>query len=443
MEMKKRLLTMLLATTMVLGVTACGTPAETTTEETPAETTSTEETTEEAGADSSVPDMGGEEILVWLPPFGSEEGINDQDFWTEQLADATTAMNATLKLEAIPWENYEEKYLTGITGGTGPDVGYMYTEMLKSYIDMGALEQLDSYFTQEEIDNYIYWDYGTVDGAQYTVPFVVGFPRILYCNMDLLNAAGYDAPPTTWAELEEISLAVTETTGKVGFQQYWGGYFGDLMETFYPYLWSAGGEIFDEEGNLVVNSEAGVEAATWIYSLKEKGIITESATSLDGSAVMDAFRNGEVAMYVSSTSTAAKTTDAGINWDFAPYLMQEEGQEGYTTAAADALVMLSTASNKDAAAYLIKAITSPAVMEQFHERRYSGPPISEGEAYLDNPVFETMYAENTENFRTLPVVAGASSVYDSLFSNLQLMMLGELTPQEALDNTVTYSESLL
>ncbi len=426
--MKRKFLAMILAVATITAMTACGSSDD-------------GGSTGTAEKNDGELDAGGETITIWVPPFGNTDET-DEEFWQRVLADAAEEVNAEIAVETVPWDNYEEKYMTGISGGTGPDIGYMYNEMLRSYVDMGVLNELDSYFSQEEVDQYLYWDYGQIDGKQYTLPFVVGAPRILYCNMDLLNEAGYDAPPTTWAELEEVALAVQDTTGKLGFQQYWGGYFGDLAETFYPYLWSAGGDIFDEEGNLTVNSEIGVETAEWIYGLKEKGILTDSVTATDATATADAFKQGELAMYVSSSTSASKIDEAGINWDFSPYLSQTGEEPGYTFVAADSLVMIGDTEYPEEVAHIMKAMTSPAVMEEFHQERYAMPPISEGEAYYDNEKFETMYEESAENFKPLPVVSNSSQIYTALFSNMQRMMMDEITPQEALDETVEYAETL-
>ena len=329
--------------------------------------------------------------------------------------------------------------MTGVASGTGPDVGYMYNEMLYNYIESGAILPIDEYFTDEEKANAIYWENGKVLGQQYLLPYVVGNPRILYANMDLLKEAGIEAVPTTWDELKATAKAIKEATGKTGFDQQWGGYFGDLNEVFFPYLWQAGGRLVDDEGNLFPDFDAALKAAEFLYSLKTEGIISEYCVSRDGDAVAQDFRAGEIAMAVMSTSAAAKNTDAGINWGFAPYTTETAGG---TFVANDSLVLMSAAKNKEAAISLMKEITSIPVMEAFHEQCYQMPPISVGEKYLDNPAFETMYEEASDGFHALPVVANFSQIESALFSNLQSMMMGDLTPEEALRATMDYAASL-
>ena len=66
------------------------------------------------------------------------------------------------------------------------------------YIDMGALTDIDEYFTDEEKENYLYYELGNIQEGQYALPVVVGNPRILVANMDLLKEAGIDKIPTNW-----------------------------------------------------------------------------------------------------------------------------------------------------------------------------------------------------------------------------------------------------
>ena len=54
-----------------------------------------------------------------------------------------------------------------------------------------------------------------------------------------------------------------------------------------------------------------------------------------------------------------------------------------------------------------------------------------------------MYEENQDALVTLPAVKGSAAVYDNLYKNLQLMMLGELTPEEALSNSAEFANSTL
>lgn len=424
----KKLLSILLSIAMVtLLLTGCGKT----------------ETTASSGTGGSTPTGEKTDMLLWLPPYATGGEALDQEWWTETLAPWAEENNVNLTIEITPWGNYEEKYLTAFSSGQGPDVGYMYLEMYNDFIDMGALEPLDAYFTEEEISNYLYYDLGNVKGAQYTLPFIVGNARILYFNMDILNEAGVTELPTTWQDLVDVCTQVKEANleGVIPFAQEWADpAIGALNNLFYPYLWQAGGDIFNENGEVALTeNDAAVKAAQFLYDLRYTyEILPDESMSMTGNDIRDQFAAGNVAVASMSANVASIFDEAGINWDFVPSL---EDETKATWIAADSLIMNAASENKELAASLVKHITSPAIMEKFHSELSAFPPISKGEKYLDNERFKDLYADDTY-LHTLPVAPNSFKVMDSLYKNLQLMMLGDLTPEQAIQQTVDYASSM-
>lgn len=376
------------------------------------------------------------ELNFWFPTYASSDGeMTDEEFWAEVLAPFEEENNCTVNVEIVPWDNYEEKYLTGVNSNNGPDVGYLYMEMFYDYIDMGAIVDIDEYFTDEEKANYLYWDLGNIQDGQYALPVVVGNPRLLIANMDILNEAGITEVPSNWDELVAACQAIQKSNPDVApLIQDWGNpHYGSLNEIYWPYFWGAGGEIVDEEGNLTIDSEAGLEATEFLYSLLENGYVPASATSNDDT--LEPFKNGEAAMTFCASSNAVQATD--INWDFS---ILSGPADTKTFVAADSLVLFNSCENKELAADLMKYVTSADVMSQFHEKLSDQPPITEDEEYAGDERFATLFTDEqyTSAFQSLPVFKGASSLYDTLFKNLQSMMLGEMTPEEVLSTTTEY-----
>lgn len=382
----------------------------------------------------------GNELTLWMAPMaGSSAEVTDEEFWTEVANEFGTANDCTVKVEIIPWDSYEEKYLTGVTSTDGPDVGWLYMEMFYDYIEMGALADLDSYFTDAEKAEYLYYDLGHIQGKQYALPFVVGNPRVLLANMDILEQAGVSAVPTTWEELTAACDAVlANCPGVTPIAQDWGHtHYGSLNEIFWPYFWSAGGEIVDDEGNLTIDSEAGLEAINFINDMKEKGYLGTNPTAVDDVKVP--FTNGEAAFVMMATGNALKLE--GVNWEYVTALEGPEKAE--TFVAADSLVMFESCENKELAAKLLKHLTSTETMTKYHQTVTDQPPITAGETYTGSEVFANLFTDDAAMLKSLPVFKGASSMYDALFKNVQSMMLGELTPEEVLSKTTDYYNSNL
>ena len=383
--------------------------------------------------------FASETLNFWFPTFASADGeVSDEEFWTEALAPWEEENDCDVNIGIVPWDSYEEKYLSGTTSKDGPDVGYMYMEMFYDYIDNGVLTDIDGYFSDEEKANYLYYDLGNILGGQYALPVVVGNPRIMIANMDILKEAGVDAVPTNTEEFLAACKAVKENTDKTPFLQDWGNaHYGSMNEIFWPFFWGNGGEIVDEEGNLTIDTEAGVKTAEFLKSLLDEGYLPATCTSNDD--VLEPFKNGDVAMIYVASSNALRIDN--INWDYVAVVKGEQAAK--TFVAADCLVMFESCENKELAASLMKYVTSAKVMSDFHKRVSEQPPITADEEYSGDERFATLFTENGDNFVSLPVFKGAASMYDYLFKNLQSMMLGEMEPADVLaDTTAYYNDNL-
>lgn len=389
----------------------------------------------------------GEPVRIWLPPFGSDpQGTMDFELWDTILADYLGGRGIEYALEIVPWGGYAEKYLTAISSRTGPDVGYMYMEMIADFIEIGALAPMDEFITDDMRERYLYLDNGVMMGAQYAFPFVVGSPRIMFYNRDILEANGITEPPSTWEGFVEVAKKIDIDPDGDGardiypFIQAWNDpEIGGLNATYWPFLWQAGGEIVNTDGTLALNSPEALEAARFVYDLRfTHDILDESVSSLNSNDAVNLMLEGNVAFIKAAPALAKSLDDAGIDWGFFSSL---ENRRKGTFTAVDSLVILSSSADKELAFDIIMELTSPAVMRQFHAMTPFPPITTDGE-YLDNEIFVDMYREDAAIFRTLPAVPNAAKIFDFLNKNLQLMMIGEMTPEETLDAAAEYSRAV-
>lgn len=442
MRKSKSVMSLLLAAGLCISLTACGGSASAP-ETTKSSTKAAEEKTQQAEtAKAEALPNEGETITLWLPPYSTED-IADRDFWMEALQPVMDETGCKIEFEVTPWDNYVQQYLTAVTAGKGPDIGYMYIDMIGDFIDMNALADLDDYLTEEDRSQYLYLDKGFVKGGQYMLPFVVGNARVLFCNMDILNQAGITETPKTWDEFIQTAQAVKEKVPDVDpFLCNWGDTSGGVVAaTYFPYLWQAGGDIFDGNSKLTLNTPEALEAAQFIYDMKFKyEILPEKCTSMTNNDCVDEFKAGKCAMFVTGDRNSTKWDAAGINWDFTSSL---KGKQNGTFIAADSLVMLNSCENKELAMKVMRRLTSPEVMEKFHKDLYSAPPLSSGEAYLSDAKFKPMYENEKDTLHILPAVSGSAQIYDVLYKNLQSMLLGDYEPQQVLDEITAYSETVL
>lgn len=425
MKRKAKILSVILAACMVLSLCACGT------------------------SDPEVSADGMTELSLWMPPYVSSDDDTalDLGFWQETLAPWAEENNVKLNISIIPWGNYEERYLTAFVGNEGPDVGYMYNEMLYEYISNDMLEPMDDYVTDEQRENSLYLNQGVIMGKQYTIPFGVGGARVMYYNMDLLSEAGVTKEPETWEEFTNAAIKVKENCADdvIPFAGDWATQsVGSLNHLYYPYMWQAGGELFNEEGTEValLDNDGAVDAAQFLYDLRFKyEVIPEESMTFQENDVITLFSEGKIAMCCLSNAISSTFTDAGINWSFVPGLKMNAESEWKTWIGADSLVLNKASKNKDLAYSLISYITSTPVMTIVHSDLFTEIPLNRDEPYLADEAFKDMSMES-DNLRVLPVAKNAANVMQSLKSNLQLMMMGNITPEQAIQDTVTYAQGL-
>jgi trehalose/maltose transport system substrate-binding protein len=143
---------------------------------------------------------------------------------------------------------------------------------LKPYV---PTEEINLYFP-ELVAN------GTVKGRLVSLPSNLN-EGVLFYRFDLLQKYGYDVPPKTWQELEQMAKRIQSGERAKGNKEFWGFVWqGAPSEalTCNALEWQAsegGGTILDDNGNITVNNSATIRAweraARWIGTISPPGVI--------------------------------------------------------------------------------------------------------------------------------------------------------------------------
>lgn len=418
--MKKKVLAIVLVAVLCVGMLAgCG--------EDPAPSTS-------GGSNVSGDPV---ELSVWVPVYQFGDGISDEDFWNEKFDAFEAEHNCVVNVEIQTWSDYATNIYTGLLSDEGPDVVYV-TETY-DLIDAGLLAPLDEYLTEEDFEKYVYLDQGAYnsEGQLCTFPMMAGNPCVIFYNMDMLEAAGITELPSTWDEFMDVCLTLKEANPDVWpFISSWGATNGvsAMLAGFWPFFFQAGGTVLDEEGNLNLDSEETLEALTYINSFKENGIFDDSIVSMDDPN--GKFVNGEAAIIINGTGNASTFTEEGINWQCQLGL---EGPGGLATnMSVDSLAISSYCEDKELAAELIKYMTSAEVMDDYHEQIYGMPSLTTDATYTEPEPFQSMYEEYSDVMYAVPSYEGSATFADVFQQNVQGMLMGQMTPQEVIDESMTY-----
>ena len=115
-------------------------------------------------------------------------------------------------------EELMNQYTIGALSGELPDIGMVDSPDMASYISLGVFEDITSYLDEwGEIDNFYPGPLSScmdADGNLYGLPQNTNC-LALACNMDLLEAAGYDHMPKDLDEFKEMVAATTDPDNSV------------------------------------------------------------------------------------------------------------------------------------------------------------------------------------------------------------------------------------
>src|SRR5919112_371506 len=157
--------------------------------------------------------------------------------------------NIDIKFENVPAEQAAQVLTTRIAGNNPPDVAFVNASDTADYAARGALVDLTDYIGRSDVvnpDDYVeaFKTFVTYQDKMWGLP-IDGETTGLFYRTDMFEAAGIDAPPTTWDEFEADAAALTDPSKN----QYGVAMFSsEAAYYFYPWLWQAGGDVLTPDG---------------------------------------------------------------------------------------------------------------------------------------------------------------------------------------------------
>ncbi|MDQ3547414.1 MAG: extracellular solute-binding protein [Chloroflexota bacterium] len=208
----------------------------------------------------------------------------------------------------------------------------------------------------------------TIDGALVGAPWFGDF-GILYYRTDLLETYGYDGPPTTWDELEEMATTIMEGEAAnnpnfAGFV-FQGNAYEGLTCNALEWIASVGGGTIVEDGEVTFdNDEAKAildQIGGWVG-----GIVPTGVTGYREEDARNAFQGGNAAFmrnwpYAYSLGQADDSAVAGM-FDVTG-LPAGDGMESVGTLGGWQLAVSSYSEEPEAATEFVKYMVSPEVVK--------------------------------------------------------------------------------
>jgi multiple sugar transport system substrate-binding protein len=164
------------------------------------------------------------------------------------------------------WGDFDATVAGWITTGDGPEIVYLGSEYAATFGDL--LADLDPNLADwEDLDQFLPAAIDTVtwDGHLRGLPLLMS-PRPIFYRTDLAVDPAV-IPPMTFSDALDFVTANSEVVDnamtKMGFMDIGAGLFDD--QEFVGYIWSAGGELYNEDGTSAFDSAATAEALQYMY----------------------------------------------------------------------------------------------------------------------------------------------------------------------------------
>ncbi len=211
-----------------------------------------------------------------------------------------------VQVQVVPWQLIDTQLVQAAAAKDTPDVIRITNYFFQLHAKAGTLEPLNTYVKNWDNDAFVVpWNDTVFDGNKIGIPYDVRTIVLEYRD-DLIKQAGLKVP-RTWEEVCHVAGALTKGN-VVGFEMGLSkaDLASNLMETFLPLVWAAGGEILDAKGKAAFNSKAGVQAVQAIYDImhKCKGM-TLASLGYGYNDVQNGLRAGTIAMGTLGTHRVA------------------------------------------------------------------------------------------------------------------------------------------
>lgn len=355
--MMKKILALLLALTMVFALCACGGNSAPAATQAPA-----------AEAPAEAPAAEKVTLDVVIAQYTSYTA----EWWKGFEADFEAAnTDIDLNIEVISWNDITSQISARIQTNEQPDI--LNISPFSLYTGDDLLVPAEEYVSETVKNNLIpsFYEANKVGDTVMALPILASV-RCMLVNTDILEQAGVEKIPATWAEVVDACEKVKANCPGV---TPWGLDIStdEGQAAFSYYTWNFGGGYVDENNEWALNSDANVQALEFINELYNSGLCNANPTTDTRYPLQDAFSAGKMAMLLAPMNAVA--SDSTINFEFAPFPVAEEGMTPVSMGVSDQFMVFKDEDSKNEEARL-------AACTKFFDAFYAL------ETYADYMVFE-------------------------------------------------------
>ena len=272
-----------------------------------------------AACGSGEGDAGGRRISLVL--FG--DPVETAGY--RQMVDAFQAQNVDVEVDLAPVAEQDDllaRLTTSFAAGEPPDVFVVNTRSWGRFAAEGALEPVQRFLDESQLlDEEDFFPtafsaFRSADGELQCMPQNLSSLNVYY-NRDLFERAGVPLPRDGWTWDDFLAAARALTRDGV----YGVGTEASLIRLA-PFVWSAGGEVVDDQADpstLTLTSGRARVGVDFLLDLRSRHGVTPPERDERSQDSESRFVSGGLAMYLDSRKAVPTLrTVEGFEWDVAP-----------------------------------------------------------------------------------------------------------------------------
>ncbi len=362
-----------------------------------------------------------------------------------------TGGKAKVNFTFVKYDELHDKIVTSAAAATATyDVILLDLIWTAEFGDKGYVIALDDRIPQAVRDDIAPAIFGAFiyNGKTWAFPFLANFQCFFY-NIDQIKQAGFEEAPKTLEEWYDQMVALKEK-GVVTYPYIdsWNqkeGLTCDYVRTAGQY----GGDLFDEEGNPIMDQGAGLEALRFMRRLIDEGLADPAATNTDEPGAMNAFVSGAVTFNTNWTFVRGNMLDPKVS------KIVESARTGLIPPAKDnpapagsvsgfqGLAVMANSKNQDAAWDWIAYATSPEIQSQHLKSEFPvWTSVQKSAKELEVNPDAPFYATNLANVHHRPRVPNYQQVSAIVQENVHRCLLKEMSPEDATADMVKRIKAL-
>lgn len=387
------------------------------------------------GSDGAKSEGGTDKVTIamWNAPNSNPD--------IDQFTQCEKATGIEIEETVISESDYSSKLNQMVaTGDSSIDVYIVWENDIKNFAEVGGIEPLDDYLADSSIntDDFIPAVAALTEGlgATYGLPWAAS-PEILYYNKDMFDAAGIEYPTADWSYDDFLAAAEALTVKNAdGTTDIYGCALPNL-QTWWAGIGTMGDKVYDPATGELVIGDGAVKFVSDCADMVKNGIMPEPSSD-----TTDLFGAGRAAMnWAGSWNNGTYAATEGLNWDVSCIPVDKVP---YNTLHTGFYTINANSENKEAAWKVIEYLMGTEGQEIVTKQ---GSLVAVN-SVIEKGLWKTETAKTVTNWDSMIEAMNTgvfgytclpSGVTGNAVNLFNSAVLGEITPEQAVEQAMTYA----